>query len=683
VCADFLLILLRELLPRRPALRVILMSATADAALFAAYFRDFGAPLLHIPGVTHPVREMYLEDMLHASGHELTPMAQPRGGWRSGMNSDAAARADAASPDGATAAALSAGAYDALSGSARASLAAWAARRENDELDAELILAALRFVCASDSDGAILVFCTGWQDISDIAARCGRDPLLGDAARTRVLPLHGALSGGAQREVFARPPPGVRKVILATNVAETSITIDDVTTVIDCGRAKETRYDAVNALACLTSAWVSAAAAHQRRGRAGRTAPGAVLRLYTRAQHAALPPHGAPELLRTPLEGLCLSVLAMRVGHPATFLQRALQPPEPRAVSNAMALLSAIGALAHDAPHDAPTLSPLGVHLAALPVDPRIGKMLVTAAVLGCAPAAATVAAALAQRDPFVLPPPDKRSAADDARRRLAGGAPSDHIALLRAHAGWRAERRRCGFAAARAFASRNFLSHHALEMMDGMRAQFLDLLSSARLLSSSPSHDADADADLEEADMALLTGVICAGLYPCVAAASPAGRRLRVRTREDGRVEVHPCSVLSDASLLRGEAWLVYSDKTRTKQGVALRGCTALSDAALLLFGGPLLRDDADADADADASAAGEGIVSLRMAAPDGGAMRFTAPARTAALVLALRQRLDALLAAAAASPGLDVAACGGAELLAATRQLLREASALSHGGD
>jgi ATP-dependent RNA helicase DHX36 len=676
--------LLRELLPRRPTLRVILMSATADASLFAAYFSDFGAPLLHIPGVTYPVRELYLEDMLHASGHALAPTMQPRGGGWRGRDGDAAA-ANATSPDGATATALAAGAYDALSASARASLALWAARREADDLDIELILAALRFVCTSSGDtaGAILVFCTGWQDISDVAARCARDALLGDPSRTRVLPLHGSLSGAAQREVFARPPPGVCKVILATNVAETSITIDDVTTVIDCGRAKETRYDAVNALACLTSAWVSAAAAHQRRGRAGRTAPGTVLRLYTRAQHAALPPHGAPELLRTPLEGLCLSVLAMSVGHPAAFLQRALQPPEPRAVSNAMALLSAIGALAPDAPPDAPSLSPLGRHLAALPVDPRIGKLLVTAAVLGCAPAAATVAAALAQRDPFVLPPLDKRSAADDARRRLAAGAPSDHVALLRAHACWRAERRRGGFVAARAFASRNFLSHHALEMMDGMRTQFLELLTSAQLLSP-PSRPGSAnayeggDACLEDDDIALLTGVICAGLYPCIAAVSPAGRRLRVRTREDGRVEVHPGSVLADASLLRGEAWLAYSDKTRTRAGVALRGCTAISDAALLLFGGPLMRDGADVDA----SAAAGGVVSLRMTAPDGGAMSFTAPARTAAVVLALRQRLDALLAAAAASPGLDVAASGGAELLAATRQLLREASAPPRGG-
>ncbi len=230
--SDFLLILLRDLLPRRPELRVILMSATADAALFQTYFG--GAPLLHIPGIAHPVTEIYLEDFLHASGHALARPARGsdrgdsvRRRWHGDTDEHATSAAAGASPDGATAAAAAAGAYAGLSAAARASLGAWALRRADDDIDTELLLAALRFVCARCDDdangaadallgpaareGAVLVFLTGWQDIADVAERMARDPLLGDASRIRVLPLHGSMPTAQQRDIFARPPPGVRK----------------------------------------------------------------------------------------------------------------------------------------------------------------------------------------------------------------------------------------------------------------------------------------------------------------------------------------------------------------------------------------------------------------------------------------------------------------------------------------
>jgi ATP-dependent RNA helicase DHX36 len=229
------------------------MSATADASLFRDYFLggggDGGAlmPLLHVPGVTHPVAEVYLEELLEATGHALQ---QPRPAWggcdgdgqrggrgrgrgrgRGGDRGAAATSRDAEAPgaasvDGATAAAAATGAYDGCSASTRSSLAAWARRREADELDIELVAAALRHACAAQREGgSILVFLTCWQDIADASERLARDPLLGDAGRARVLPLHGAMAAAQQRDIFARPPPGVRKIVLATNVAETSITI--------------------------------------------------------------------------------------------------------------------------------------------------------------------------------------------------------------------------------------------------------------------------------------------------------------------------------------------------------------------------------------------------------------------------------------------------------------------------
>ena len=125
-----------------------------------------------------------------------------------------------------------------------------------------------------------------------------------------------------QREIFDSPPAGVRKIVLATNIAETSITIDDVVHVVDAGKSKEKTYDALNNMACLTPSWTSKASAHQRRGRAGRTRPGVCYRVYTRAQHAAMADHAAPELLRTPLEELCLTIKSLGLGSAAAFVAK-------------------------------------------------------------------------------------------------------------------------------------------------------------------------------------------------------------------------------------------------------------------------------------------------------------------------------------------------------------------------
>ncbi|KAJ1491955.1 P-loop containing nucleoside triphosphate hydrolase protein, partial [Baffinella frigidus] len=200
-------------------------------------------------------------------------------------------------------------------------------------------------------------------------------------------------------------------VVLATNIAETSITIDDIVFVIDTGKAKEKTYDFVNSndlawtratqektydpvnkLASLLPAWVSKAAARQRRGRAGRA--GVCFHLYPTTAHAQMNEYQLPEILRTPLEELCLQIKALNLGNIRSllqlnrikalnlgkirpFLQRALEPPLELSVDNAISLLTSIGALTSDE-----QLTALGRHLAALPVDPRVGKMLLLGAVM-------------------------------------------------------------------------------------------------------------------------------------------------------------------------------------------------------------------------------------------------------------------------------------------------------------
>ncbi|KAK3239764.1 hypothetical protein CYMTET_50333 [Cymbomonas tetramitiformis] len=428
---DFLLIILRELLPRRPDLRLVLMSATLNADLFGQYFD--GAPRCHIAGFTFPVKDRYLEDFVEATSYLIQPPQEGgkgsgRKGGRDGPSSHRAsqgASSDLSSP------VMAISPTDGLEGYSEATRRSLA-NFTGEKVDLDLVQKMLEWICTREPEGAVLVFLTGWDEISKLHETLQAHRMLGDASRVKLLPLHGSMPTVNQRDIFLRPPAGVRKVVLATNIAETSITIDDVVFVLDCGKAKEKTYDPVNKLACLLPNWVSRAAVHQRRGRAGRVQPGVCYHLFTKAQHDAMNEHQLPELLRTPLEELCLQIKSMQLGLIAPFLGKALEPPDPLTVANAIERLQLIGALTENE-----TLTPLGHHLAALPVDPGVGKMILMAAIFGCLSPVLTIAAGLAYRDPFVLPI-DKKQQADEVKRRLAGAHCSDHVALLQAYDGWR-----------------------------------------------------------------------------------------------------------------------------------------------------------------------------------------------------------------------------------------------------
>jgi ATP-dependent RNA helicase DHX36 len=206
-----------------------------------------------------------------------------------------------------------------------------------------------------------------------------------------------------QRLIFEEPASGVRKIVLATNIAETSITINDVAFVIDCGKAKETSYDALNNTPCLLPSWISKVSAQQRRGRAGRVRPGQCYHLYPKCVYDAFAEYQLPEILRTPLHSLCLQIKSLNLGSISEFLSRALQSPELLAVQKAIAFLKIIGAL--DENED---LTTLGRYLSKLPMEPKLGKMLILGAILGCLDPILTVAAGLSVRDPF-LTPQDKK----------------------------------------------------------------------------------------------------------------------------------------------------------------------------------------------------------------------------------------------------------------------------------
>jgi ATP-dependent RNA helicase DHX36 len=746
---DFLLIVLKDLLPKRPDLRVVLMSATMDAGVFANYFGVPPGRAFHIPGFTHPVREAFLEDLLAGTGDvfgganaisspvvirdrrdrrgerpfgDKTGRGHGRGCGRgrgrahrrpSGNEapsvetaSEKALGETVAVRDGDFPSEWSAYAPDVV-----ASLRQWTANcAADDALDVELVRDAVRRVAALAEEterreeteaksarareesasavvreesfvaGAVLVFLTGWDDIVKVRDLCASDEVLGDASRFLILPLHGQMPSAHQREIFDRPRRGARKVILATNIAETSITIDDVVYVVDCGKSKEKSYDALNDMACLLPAWISKASARQRRGRAGRVRPGVCVRLYTRAAHARMADHAVPEMLRAPLEELVLAVKSLSPNaEAAAFAARAIQPPPARAVANAIDLLVAVGALRRSDE----TLTALGAHLVSLPVAPRLGKMLVVAAALGQLEPALTVAAATATRGFFVLPL-DAKHAADASRRAFAGDAASDHVATARAFEEWRSVFAKRGASAARAFCRERFLSRDALERVAEVREQLRSLLRTAGFARREPSAGS-AGSSHDEAgalDVEVFRAVACAGLFPKIAAVSRRGRRVELRTHEDGRVEFHPGSVNAQPGASFPFPWVVYGEKVKTG-AVYLRDSTCVPACAVLLLGGELeaapLERDAAAKTFRDGASADD---RTRLDQPDqtldrvrvlNGAYAFVAPSATLDAIKRLRTALDATLREKAENPAVDVAARGAA-LVGAVRALMAD---------
>lgn len=343
-------------------------------------------------------------------------------------------------------------AADELASSALA-LSHYQSNTDADEVDLDLIEALLSYICGEGkfaqgaqqaqqdaaAQGAVLIFFPGWDEIIRMKEKLESSPVFGRTSRYLLLPLHSMVAPQEQRKVFARPPPGVRKIVMSTNMAETAITIDDVVCVIDSGRLKEKSYDAFTGVSTLQGAWISKASEKQRRGRAGRCQPGVAFHMYSRQRSEALAEFQLPELKRSPLDEMCLQVKLLeqpgaRVSI-AEFLGKAVEPPVAQAVEAAVSLLTDIGALDSEE-----RLTSLGRHLAALPLPPALGKMLLYGVLYRCLDPVLTVACCMAYRDPWVLPAsPDGRYQAALLRGQWSteAGGSSDHLATVRAFNGW------------------------------------------------------------------------------------------------------------------------------------------------------------------------------------------------------------------------------------------------------
>jgi ATP-dependent RNA helicase DHX29 len=450
---DFLLIILRDLIGRRPDFKVVLMSATVDAERFSKYLNN--APIITVPGRTFPVQECFLEDAI-----ERTRYA---GGKH---NSNEADEDDENKTSGIS--------EDLLGYSVRTRNTL--AEYDEYQIDYPLIVNLIRLVLVEPDyayyRNAILVFLPGIGEIRElhslVAVEFGADCL--------VYPLHSSISSEEQQQAFLVPPPGVVKIVLATNIAETGVTIPDVTCVIDTGKHKEMRFDERRQLSRLVQSFISRANAKQRRGRAGRVQPGICFHLFTKKRHDELMNNQqTPEILRLSLQDLIMRVKICGLGEIEGTLARALDPPSSKNIRRAVDALIEVGALS-----SREELTPLGRHLAKLPLDAILGKLCVLSAIFGCLDFGITISSILSSKSPF-LTPFKGREQAEKARLSFARGD-SDLLTAYAAYCGWK-KAIESPHGGSFAYCRKYFLNHQVLTSIEELKGQLLNSMADTGMI--------------------------------------------------------------------------------------------------------------------------------------------------------------------------------------------------------
>ncbi|KAI8374373.1 P-loop containing nucleoside triphosphate hydrolase protein [Radiomyces spectabilis] len=484
---DILMGLLKEICKTRKDLQVIVMSATLDAGKFQKYFDD--APLLSVPGRTFPVEIYY------------TP--EP----------------------------------------------------ERDYLEA-----AIRTVLQihmSEPEGDILVFLTGEEEIEQACRKIKAegDELIRsqDAGPLKVVPLYSTLPPSAQQRIFdpappARKPGGTpgRKVVVSTNIAETSLTIDGIVYVIDPGFAKQKVYNPRIRVESLLVSPISKASAQQRAGRAGRTRPGKAFRLYTEnAFNRELIEQTYPEILRSNLGGVVLQLKKLGIDDLVHF--DFMDPPAPETLMRALELLNYLEALDDDG-----ELTPTGEIMSAFPLDPQLCKMLIESPKYKCSNEILSIAALLSVPQIFVRPN-EARKAADEAKANFAH-ADGDHLTLLNAYHAYKMNHEDSNWC------YENFLNQRSLKSADNVRQQLKRAMETHDLdLVSTPFEDKKYFINIRKA--------MTAGYFMQVAHLERTGHYLTVKDNQI--VQLHPSSTLDHKP-----EWVLYNEFVLTTRNY-IRTCT------------------------------------------------------------------------------------------------------------
>ncbi|WP_113718665.1 ATP-dependent RNA helicase HrpA [Arthrobacter dokdonensis] len=469
---DFILGYLRQILPQRPDMKVIITSATIDPERFAEHFAspDGPAPIIEVSGRTFPVEIRYRPLSGPASGEDDDEIGSGADRNRHGGNRE----------DGGN------------------------SEEDRDPLDA---------VCdavdelSREAPGDILIFFSGEREIRDAAealrGRIKSNPRLRDA---EILPLFARLSLAEQHAVFT--PGSRRRIVLATNVAETSLTVPGIKYVIDPGTARISRYSHRTKVQRLPIERVSQASANQRSGRCGRVSDGICIRLYSEEDFTARSEFTDPEILRTNLAAVILQMTAMGVAQGPKDVEKFpfVQPPDSRAIADGVTLLRELGALTAQG-----GITGVGRQLSQLPVDPRLGRMIVEAAKRGVAAEVMVLAAALTIQDPRERPT-DKQQLATEKHKRFVD-ANSDFTGFLNLWRYIKEKQAELSSSAFRRLCKAEFINYLRVREWQDLFTQLKQMGKSLDIKVS--GNDIDPVANHDAIHMSLLAGLLShIGLY-------------------------------------------------------------------------------------------------------------------------------------------------------------------------
>ncbi|KAK0425677.1 hypothetical protein QR680_009318 [Steinernema hermaphroditum] len=490
----------------------------------------------------------------------------------------------------------------------------------SEGIDPDLTVAAIRYCMDSSIAGAVLVFLPGYEDILSVRDKVMKEM---DGCRTKpeVFTLHSQMNSADQQRVFEQVHYNKRKVILSTNIAEASLTIDDVVFVIDCGKVKEKSYDHHSRISQLNVTWIAKSNAEQRSGRAGRCRPGFCFRLYSREEHEGMLIAQVAEMKRSAIHEVCLHAKMFAPEDIAVkdFLEMAPEPPHRDAVHQSMQFLEVLGALSgvpasetNDAgqPQSEPLLTELGRHLAHLPLDPQLARLLLFGIALKCCYPIVTLVASLAHRDPFVLPLGDERNSALSARDDFSHCDFSDHITLIRAFYAYN----QCPSSNNRqvTFCRSKFLSPNTMKMIHGITRQLLYELRRLGMIGREMMLD-DPELNRYSNCWPMIQAAIVAGCYPGIGLVRPGTKLRKIRTSViSNSATLHPGCVIKRqlgpsrrsekfTSYITGTGeepkmeYLAYQELSKIDEGVTIRTVTAVPPLSVFFFAGSVKMSPAD----------------------------------------------------------------------------------------
>lgn len=487
LATDLLLGILKEICKNRTDLKIVVMSATLDAGKFQNYFNN--APLMTIPGRTHPVEIFF------------TPEA------------------------------------------------------EKDYLDASIRTVIQIHVCET-CEGDILLFLTGQEEIDAACKRINSeiDNLGNDIGELRCIPLYSTLPPNMQQKIFEPAPPkranGAigRKVIISTNIAETSLTIDGVVYVVDPGFAKQKVYNPRVRVESLLVTPISKASAKQRAGRAGRTKPGKCFRLYTeKAFKTEMQENTHPEILRSNLSSVVLQLKKLGIDDLVHF--DFLDPPAPETMMRALELLNYLGAI-----DDEGDLTELGAMMSEFPLDPQLAKMLISSCDYKCSNEILSIISMLSVPPCFVRPA-DMKKKADEAKARFSH-VDGDHTTLLNVYHAFKHS------GDDQQWCYDNFINFRSMKNADNIRQQLVKIMTRFQLQRvSNDFNDRNYYINIRKA--------LVAGFFSQVAHLQNSGHYLIVKDNQ--AVQLHPST-----SLDHKPEWILYHEFVLTGKNY-LRTVTAI----------------------------------------------------------------------------------------------------------